>query len=135
MLFVLRNGFPVPGARDLVRQDRVISGFRDPAAVPFVGQRLLDLDGLDALIDPGLGIAFLPIEGHSAVNDKLRVRDLVDPLPSDFCQPQLKGLGLFGRNGLDQAKDSLCIRSGDLSCLSISCNHFNRGTNCTPLGI
>ena len=50
---------------DLIGQNRVFHAFLYPARVPFVGQFLAYLNGLQALVDPFAAIAFLEIVSTS----------------------------------------------------------------------
>ena len=65
----------------------------------------------------------------------LGVYHLINALSPHLGQPTLHRLGLLRRDGLDDAEDALKVSRLGLATLAVRCNHFNRGTNCTPLGI
>jgi len=55
--------------------------------LPCIGQFFSGTDGLQTLIDPLRGIAFLGIDVERALDGQFRVDDFLDAFPPDHCQP------------------------------------------------
>ena len=60
-VFVLPGGHAGPGLCDLVGEDGVFHALLHAAGIPFIGQFFANLDGLQPLVDPLVGIALLEI--------------------------------------------------------------------------
>ena len=81
-------------------------------------------------VDPLRRVAFLCIGVQRAFNGKLRVDDFLNALTPDHSQPHFERLGLFGRDGLDDAQQLLGIRDIRKAALAIGGFHFQLVTIC-----
>ena len=74
------------------------------------------------------------------MSEKIKVL-VVEPMQEPYPfrpylrQPLLKRLGLRRWYRLYNTQNTFCICGLDFSLFPVVCNHFNRGTNCTPLQI
>ena len=55
--------------------------------------------------------------------------------PTHFGKPFLHRFCFLRRDGLDDTEDTFEVSGCCLTTFAIWSKHFNRGTNCTPLGI
>ena len=118
---------------DLVGQNRVFHAFLYPARIPFIGQFLAHLNGLQALIDPFAAVAFLEIGFQRTVDRQLRVDCFLDPLPTDLRQPELERFGFRRGNGLDDAQELLGVGYVSQALFAVCCSHFQLLTICKQL--
>ena len=56
-------------------------------------------------------------------------------MAAQFGQPLTNRLCLLGGDGLNDTENAFKVSCLGLSFLSIWSQHYNRGTNCTPLGV
>lgn len=94
-IFILPRGHARPRFGDLIRQDRILYALLDAAVLPFAGQLLTHLNGLQALIDPLPRITFFQMRFQRPLNRQLQVNGFLDPFASDLRQPHFERLSLL----------------------------------------
>ena len=129
-VLVLPRIQPGPRLCDFIRQNGVLLPLLHPVCAPRIGQLLAGADGLQALVDPLRRVAFLCVGVQRTFNGKLRVDDFLNALTPDHGQPHFERLGLFGRDGLDDAQQFFGICYIRKAALAIGGFHFQLVTIC-----
>ena len=77
-------------------------------------------------------MATIVLDGH--LKGQFWVNHLVNAHTAQLGKPLLHRFGFLGGYGLDDSKNAFKISGLRLASLAIWSQHFNRGTNCPPLG-
>ena len=103
--------------------------------MPLVRQLLTHLDGAHALVYPAVAVALATIVLDGHLKGQFWVNHLVNAHTAQLGKPLFHRFGFLGGYGLDDSENTFEVSGLGLSFLSIWSQHYNRGTNCTPLGV
>ena len=94
-VLVFFGGQACPRLVDDVGEGGVTGAFFYSMFFPLVGEVFADLDGLEALVDPVVGITEALEVLERLLDAEFRVLHLVDAVGSHLCEPTLEGFGLL----------------------------------------
>ena len=95
-----------------------------PAARPAREEAFWEADGQQALVNPVGVVALFEIGFERAVDGLLGVDGLLDALPPDLGEPELERLGLWRRDGLDDAQKLLRVGNVGQAAFTVFRFHF-----------
>ena len=102
---ILLCGKSAPLLCDDVGEGGELNAFLNTATFPLVGEVLTHFNGLEALVNPRIGVAKTLVVGNGLVDRFLWILQLFQPLRSDLRHPLLEGFCLRRWDGLDETKN------------------------------
>ena len=86
-VFVFGGGHAEGGFAHLGGEDGEVALLLDSALFPFIGEFVADGDAADALFDPLVGVAFLPVNLPHPLGGEFGVFDFFEAFVSDLREP------------------------------------------------
>ncbi len=129
---VFSGGKACPGLVNYICECGISCAFLDSVLFPLVGEVFANLDGLEALVDPIVGIAEALEVCERLLDTEFGILHLMDAVCSYLCKPAFEGFGLLGWDGLYDTEKPLDINAFGVMPFAIGGDEFVGGTICPP---